>query len=105
MRRKTLAVLLAVLWIVLSGVDLVEDFDLASYGKVQNAKTTTFPSLGQGIKIANDNFENATRTVISQIGPLRPPNLPGVTCQPHNKASQVPRKHLQLYKLHSAFLI
>ena len=105
MPRRFLAILLAVLWIVLSGVDLVEDLDLASYARVQSAKTATVPGLGQAIKIANDTFENATGTVVLQIGPISRPDSHGIASQPHNQASRVPGSHLHLYTLHSAFLI
>lgn len=96
---------MALLWIVLSGVDLLEDLDIASYARVQSAKTATVPSPGQAIKIANDTFENATGTVVLQIGPISGPDAHGIAGQLHNQASRVPGSHLHLYTLHSAFLI
>lgn len=83
----------------------MEDLDIASYARVQSTKTAAVPSPGQAIKIANDTFENATGTIVLQIGPITRPDAHGVASQFHSQASRVPGSHLHLYTLHNAFLI
>lgn len=105
MPRKVLACALVAFWILLSGIDVLEDFDLGIYSKIHNTREPTLPGLGHALKIANDTFENGNRTLVAQIKPGRPPASQSLDFEPVAGQTQVPKKNLRIYKLHSAFLI
>jgi hypothetical protein len=59
MVRKALAILLAVSWIVLSDVDMLEDLDFESRS---TPSASSSPSTAKTVKLANDRVELASRT-------------------------------------------
>ena len=62
MGHRVLAVLLVLSWMILSGVDILED--LAFESRITSA-AASYPSTAQPIKLANDNVELANRTSVS----------------------------------------
>jgi hypothetical protein len=59
MVQKALAILLALSWIVLSGVDMLEDVDFESHS---TPSASSSPSTAKPVKLANDHVELASRT-------------------------------------------
>src|SRR5215510_321395 len=60
MVQKALAILLAVSWIALSAVDMLEDLDFESRDA---PSASSSPSTAKPVKIANDRIELASRTL------------------------------------------
>ena len=60
MIQKTLAIVLAVSWIVLSGVDMLEDLDLESR---DTPSSSSSPSAAKPVKLAGDHVELASRAL------------------------------------------
>ena len=104
MLRKALAGLLIVLWVILSGLDLLEDLDLAGYAKLCSAKRPSIIGLGQATKVANDTFENAYRTPPLSIEGLYPPVTERVLLQPTDETKFL-KEDFKIYKFHGAFLL
>src|SRR5215510_1875273 len=61
MGHRVLAVLLVLSWMILSGVDILED--LAFESRVTSS-AASYPGTAQPIKLANDNVELANRTSV-----------------------------------------
>jgi len=59
MVQKALAILLAVAWIALSGVDMLEDFDFESRDA---PAASSSPDTAKPVKLAYDHVELASRT-------------------------------------------
>ena len=62
MGHRVLAVLLVLSWMILSGVDILEDLAFESH---ITSSAASYPSTAQPIKFANDNIELANRTSVS----------------------------------------
>jgi hypothetical protein len=62
MFQRVLAVLLILSWMILSGVDILED--LASDGR-PTATASSSPTTAKQVKLANDTVELANRTLLS----------------------------------------
>jgi hypothetical protein len=58
MVRKSLAVLLAVSWIVLSDIHMLEGLDFESR---DTASTSSFPSTAKPVKVSSDHIKLANR--------------------------------------------
>lgn len=61
MGHKVLALLLVLSWMILSGVDLLEDLDSDSRA---TASASSSPTTAKPVKLANDNVELANRTSV-----------------------------------------
>ena len=59
MVQKALAILLAVSWIALAGVDMLEDLDFESRDA---PSASSSPSTAKPVKLANNHVELASRT-------------------------------------------
>lgn len=105
MLRRVLASVLIAFWIFFSGMDLLEDLDLGIFSKIQNSRRSTLAILGQAGKVVNDNFESSHRTLVATIRPVRPTAEQSLNFESIATETQVPKKSLRIYKLHSAFLI
>jgi hypothetical protein len=62
MVRRVLAILLVLSWMILSGVDMLEDLDFDSRA---TASASSSPITAKPVKLANDNIELANRTYVS----------------------------------------
>jgi len=60
MIQKALAILLAVSWIVLSGVDILEDLELESR---DSPSASNFPSAAKPVKLTSGHVELASHTL------------------------------------------
>jgi hypothetical protein len=60
MIQKALAILLAVSWIVLSGVDMLEDLEFESNA---SPSASSSPSTAKPVKLANNRVELASRAL------------------------------------------
>lgn len=100
MLRKALAVLLVLSWIILSGFDLLEDFDFPIERGVHGPLEGPLRNMGPGVDMVNNLVESADRTRLGSSG-LR--ELP-VVDSPVN-APEVPEKVSKIHKLHRIFLI
>jgi hypothetical protein len=63
MMRKALAVLLVLSWMILSGVDMLEDLDSDSRATASGSSSPA--NAKKPVKLANDNVELANRTFVS----------------------------------------
>ena len=62
MYRKSLAVLLVFSWVILSGLDLLEDLDVQLDAGVHSPLEGPLPNGGSGINVVNNIVEFADRT-------------------------------------------
>src|SRR5215475_4442011 len=62
MSQRVLAVLLVLSWMILSGVDILED--LAFESRITSS-VASYPSTAKPVKLANDTVELANRTPVS----------------------------------------
>jgi len=62
MGHRVLAVLLVLSWMILSGVDILED---VAFESRITSSAASYPSTAQPMKLANDNVELANRTSVS----------------------------------------
>jgi hypothetical protein len=62
MGHRVLAILLVLSWLVLSGVDILEDLTFESR---ITSSTASYPNTAQPIKFANDNVELANTSSVS----------------------------------------
>src|SRR5215510_4639387 len=62
MGHRVLAVLLVLSWMILSGVDILEDLTFESR---ITSSTASYPNTAQPIKFANDSVELANHTSVS----------------------------------------
>jgi hypothetical protein len=108
MPRKTLATLLILFWILLSGVDLLQGFDLGVSSSVHKSKTdkrSPLSNLAQVSSVLNDTIEQSNRTVVTTITPSDALPTRNVMRDLSGQATKVQKKNLQLFKRHGAFLI
>jgi hypothetical protein len=68
MGRKFLAILLIGSWVILSGFDLLEDFDLPLQTAVHNPLENFPPNGGPGVDLVNNLLESGDRTRFFHIG-------------------------------------
>src|SRR4029434_5104991 len=61
MYRKSLAVLLVFSWVILSGLDLLEDLDVQLDAGVHSPLEGPLPNGGSGINVVNNIVESADR--------------------------------------------
>jgi hypothetical protein len=59
MGQKTVAIVLVLSWMIFSGMDISEDFNLAS-----RATASSSPATAKPVNLANDNVELANRVSI-----------------------------------------
>jgi hypothetical protein len=100
MLRKALAVLLVFSWVILSGFDLLEDFDLPIQIGVHQPLGNSPPSGGPGVDLVNNLLESGDRTRFSYVGLLA---LSVVDSSVDR--STVSKKVSKIHKLHRVFLI
>lgn len=100
MLRKTLAVLLIVFWVILSGFDLLEDFDFPIQVGVRSPLEDSVPNVGRGVNLVNNLLESGDRPRLSYAGLFERPvvDLPV-------DAPTVSKKVSKIHKLHCVFLI
>lgn len=100
MLRKTLAVLLIVSWVILSGLDLLEDLDFPIQIGVHSPLEDSVPNVGWGVNLVNNLVESGDRPRPSYAGLFERPavDLPV-------DAPTVSKKVSKIHKLHCVFLI
>ena len=99
MLRRALAVLLVLLWVILSGFDALEDLDLP--GGIEAHSSTDVPlSRGQTGRLVNNIVESADHSRIRHSGLLDQPTTE-VSVDTHSPSP----RHFKLHKLHRVFLI
>jgi hypothetical protein len=101
MLRKSLAVLLVLSWVILSGFDVVEDLDLPDELQVCNSRAPDVPGAPWSCRLVNNIVESADSSFVRR---------PVLLVQPvvrHASAAAVTVAHtkLKLHKLHAIFLI
>jgi hypothetical protein len=100
MRRKFLAVLLIGSWVILSGFDLLEDFDLPLQTGVHSPSENSVPNGGPGVDLVNNLLESGDRTRFFHIGLFGLPVLDALFDLP-----PISKKVSKIHKLHRVFLI
>ena len=90
MSHRVLAVLLVLSWMILSGVDILEDLTFESR---ITSSTASYPNTAQPIKFANDNVELADRTSVSLEKFFVPRDLTTSNLTSVDPDSRVPRSH------------
>ena len=90
MSHRVLAVLLVLSWMILSGVDILEDLTFESR---ITSSTASYPNTAQPIKFANDNVELADRTSVFVEEFLVPRDLTTPNLTSIDPDSRVPRSH------------
>jgi len=103
--RKTVAVLLVLSWVILSGFDLLEDLRLPIHFGLHSPKEATLPGVGKAVKLVNDNLERGSRTLTSQLGLFKLPAVQSTALQLLLNTSTVFKKAFRLHKLYRIFLI
>jgi hypothetical protein len=100
MFRKSLAILLVFSWIVLSGLDLLEDFDVQLDAGVHSPLEGPLPNGGSGINVVNNIVEFADRPQPFHAG------LFGLLAVHLSVGTDLSfKKTSRLHKLHRVFLI
>jgi hypothetical protein len=100
MFRKALSVLLVFSWIVLSGLDVVEDLDLPDQIEFQNSTKAASRGNGPSGPLARNIVESATDGGIRCSSWLEQLTAPTI-----NYAPYFSRKVSKLHKVHRVFLI
>jgi hypothetical protein len=100
MLKRALAVLLVPLWVILSGVDVLEDLDLPSGIEVHSSTDVPLPGSGQIGRLANNIVESADHS-----RPRCSSFLEQSSVQLSLEAPTVFQKSSKLHKLHRVFLI
>ena len=90
MGHRVLAVLLVLSWMILSGVDTLEDLTFESR---ITSSTASYPNTAQPIKFANDNVELANRTSLSIERLFLPRDLTKPSLASIDPDSRVLRSH------------
>ena len=98
MAQKALAILLAVSWIALSAVDMLEDLDFESRDA---PSASSSPDTAKPVKAANDHIELASRTFERLF---RSSDLESASCTKH-AASSLESGSLRTHKDNCVFLI
>jgi len=100
MLRKVLACLLIVSWVILSGLDLLEDLDLPIEVAVHSPLEGPLPNLGPGVDLVNNILESGDRTKLchSELFKLAAIYLSGDAVLSFKKV-------FRLHKLHRVYLI
>jgi hypothetical protein len=101
MLRKSLAVLLVLSWVILSGFDVVEDLDLPDEVKICNPTAQDAPGAPWSCRLVNNIVESADTS--SGRDPVLVPEPVGR----HASFTALSASHikLKLHKLHAIFLI
>jgi hypothetical protein len=100
MGRKFLAILLIGSWVILSGFDLLEDFDLPLQTAVHNSLENFPPNGGPGVDLVNNLIESGDRTRFFHIGLFGLPVIDSLFDLP-----SISKKVSKIHKLHRVFLI
>jgi hypothetical protein len=100
MLRKALAVLLVLSWIILSGVDLIEDLDLPDQIALSKCRAAALPGTPWSCRLVNNIVESANTSSGRDPVFVYEPVV-------HAPFAAVPVSHskLKLHKLHAIFLI
>jgi hypothetical protein len=102
MLRKPLAILLILSWVVLSGLDLLEDLEFETNSRVHvgSSDKSSPPYSGHQVSLVNNIVESAQSETLSQLSlfELIPSHASGDSLSSFHKVSE-------LYKLHRVFLI
>jgi hypothetical protein len=101
MLRKALAVLLVFSWVILSGFDLLEDFDLPIQIGVHQPLGNSPPSGGPGVDLVNNLLESGDRTRFSHTGLF----ALLLVFDSSVDGSKVSKKVSKIHKLHRVFMI
>jgi hypothetical protein len=101
MLRKSLAVLLVLSWVILSGFDVVEDLDLPDEVEVGKSAAAEFPPGPWSCRLVNNMVESANAS--STREPVLASNP--VIGKAYFTAVTVSHVKLKLHKLHAIFLI
>jgi hypothetical protein len=100
MLRKALALLLVFSWVILSGFDLLEDFDFPIQVGVHSPLEDSVPKVGHGVDLVNNILESGDRTRLYHADLFE---LPIVHLSAD--APLVSKKVFRIHKLHCVFLI
>jgi hypothetical protein len=100
MLRRALTVLLIFSWVILSGFDLLEDFNLPIQVGIDSPLEDSVPNAGPGGDLVNNILELGDRTRLSYVGLFELP-IVGLPID----APTVSKKVSRIHKLHRVFLI
>ena len=100
MLRRAISVVLVFSWIVLSGIDVLEDLDLPDRIEFQCSSKTTLPGVGSGAPLARNIVESATQGGSRCYSWLEQFNPPITIYTPH-----LSQKVSKLHKVNRVFLI
>lgn len=100
MHRKPLAILLVFSWVILSGLDLLEDLDVQLDAGVHSPFEGSLPNVGSGLNIVNNIVESADhiQPFYAELFEFLAVHLSDDTALSFKKASRI-------HKLHRVFLI
>jgi hypothetical protein len=101
MLRKSLAVLLVLSWIILSGFDVVEDLDLPDQVELSKSAAAEFPGAPWSCRLVNNIVESANASSGRDAVVVAEP----VVGRAPFAALPVSHTKLKLHKLHAIFLI
>ncbi len=100
MLRKTLSALLVFSWMILSGLDVVEDLDLPDPIQLKDSTEPPLPVSASAGLLASNIVETATHAGIRCCNPLEQFTHPITTYTPHSS-----QRVSKLHKVHHVFLI
>jgi hypothetical protein len=99
MLRRAISVVLVFSWVILAGIDVLEDLDLPDRIEFQCSSKTTLPA-GSGAPLARNIVESATHSGIRCSGWLEQLTPPVTIHTPH-----LSQKVSKLHKVNRVFLI
>lgn len=100
MLRKALAVLLVFSWVILSGFDLLEDFDFPVQVGVHSPVEGSLPNVAPGVNSVNNLLESGDRPRLSYAGLFEVPIVHLSVGGP-----LVSKRIVKIHKFHRIFLI
>jgi hypothetical protein len=100
MIRKALAAVLVISWVVLAGIDLLEDLDVPIQAGLHNRAGGASSNFGQGANLADNIIESAHRPWEVETQLSEPKSTAAVT-----DVISFSKKAVSLHKLNRVFLI
>ncbi len=105
MSRKFIAVSLITLWLVVLGVDFLDDINPANYSRFHHSVRTTLISLLQAVKMSDDEGERVSHKVSIQLRAFYPLLIQTASLQSVREEEKSSKKDFKIYKSNRVFLI